>query len=145
MTRHNLFNPSDMPPASGFSYGALSDPGRLLHIAGLTGHAPDGSLADDLVVQFGAACEAVAKVIGEAGGQPDDLVSMTIYTTDIVEYRGRLSELGSVYRAVFGKHYPPMALLGIDELFDPRAMIELVCVAVVPDGGQSSSTKTDPS
>lgn len=145
MTRHHLFDPSGMPPASGFSYGALSERGRLLTIAGLTGHAEDGSIADDLVDQYAAACESVARVIADAGGDPEDLVSMTIYTTDVAAYKEELRELGVAYRAVFGKHYPPMALFGISELFDPRAKVELVCLAVVPDDGQSSSTNTEPS
>jgi enamine deaminase RidA (YjgF/YER057c/UK114 family) len=122
-----------MPPAVGFSYGAVSSGGRHLHIAGLTGHRADGSISDDLVEQFAAACESVAKVIGEAGGAPSDLVSMTIYTTDIEAYRDRLGPIGEVYRETFGHHYPPMALLGISELFDPNAFVELVCVAVLPD------------
>jgi enamine deaminase RidA (YjgF/YER057c/UK114 family) len=145
MTRHHLFDPTGMPPASGFSYGALADRGRLLHIAGLTGHTEDGTIAEDLVDQFSTACASVARVIVEGGGQPDDLVSMTIFTTDVAAYRDRLGDLGVAYRTVFGKHYPPMALFGIAELFDPRAKVELVCVAVVPDGGQSSSTNTEPS
>ena len=133
MSRHHMFDPHGMPPAVGFSYGAVSDGGRLLHIAGLTGHRADGSISDDLVEQFSTACESVAKVIGEAGGAPADLVSMTIYTTDVASYRDRLRPIGEAYRSVFGHHYPPMALLGISELFDPKAIVELVCVAVVPD------------
>ncbi|HEX6221454.1 MAG TPA: RidA family protein [Acidimicrobiia bacterium] len=133
MSRHHLFNPEGMPPASGFSYGALSDTGKLVHIAGITGHAADGSIDVDLVDQFGRACAGVARVISEAGGGPSDLVSLTIYTTDIETYRARPKELGVAYRDVFGKHYPPMALFGIGELFDPRALVELVGVAVVPE------------
>lgn len=133
MSRHHLFNPEGMPPASGFSYGALSDAGKLVHIAGITGHAADGSIDVDLVDQFGRACAGVARVISEAGGGPSDLVSLTIYTTDIETYRARPKELGVAYRDVFGKHYPPMALFGIGELFDPRALVELVGVAVVPE------------
>lgn len=133
MSRHHLFNPEGMPPASGFSYGALADTGRALHIAGITGHAADGSIDVDLVDQFGTACAGVARVISEAGGGPSDLVSLTIYTTDIETYRARPKELGVAYRDVFGRHYPPMALFGVSELFDPRAVVELVGVAVVPD------------
>ncbi|HZD21854.1 MAG TPA: RidA family protein [Acidimicrobiia bacterium] len=133
MSRHRLFNPDGMPPAVGFSYGALSEGGRILHIAGMSGAGADGSLDDDLVAQFGKACEGVVRVITEAGGHATDLVSLTIYTTDIEAYRARPKELGVAYRGVFGKHYPPMALFGIDELFDPKALIELVAVAVVPD------------
>lgn len=132
MSRHRLFDPEGMPPAIGFSYGALPVEGRPLHVAGLTGHRADGSIDDDLVGQFAEACRSVARVIAEAGGEPSDLVSMTIYTTDIEGYRASLPALGEGYRAVFGKHYPPMALLGIAGLFDPAALVELVCVAVVP-------------
>lgn len=132
MSRHHLFDPTDMPPASGFSYGALSGGGRVLHIAGITGHHTDGSIGADLVGQFGKACESVVRVIAETGGDPTDLVSLIIYTTDLAAYRARLEELGVAYRDVFGKHYPPMALFGIDELFDPEALVELVAVAVVP-------------
>ena len=92
-----------------------------------------GSIDGDLVEQFGAACESVAKVVGEAGGEPTDIVSMTIYTTDIEGYRDRLGPIGERYRKVFGRHFPPMALFGVSELFDPNAKVELVCVAVVPD------------
>lgn len=133
MSRHRLFDPPGMPPAVGFSYGAVAAEGRVLHIAGLTGHRADGAIAGDLVDQFGTACESVATVILEAGGQPSDLVAMTIYTTDMEGYRQNLRPLGERYRNVFGRHYPPMALFGIDELFDPEAVVELVCVAVVPE------------
>lgn len=133
MSRHHLFDPAGMAPPIGFSYGAIAAIGSTVHIAGITGHQEDGSIDEELVEQFGAACESVAKVIIEAGGEPTDLVSMTIYTTDITEYRENLAPLGERYRAVFGRHYPPMALLGIGELFDPAAIVELVCVAVIPD------------
>lgn len=133
MSRHHLFDPDGMPPAVGFSYGAIAASGRTLHIAGLTGHHEDGSIDAGLVDQFAAACESVAKVIVEGGGEPNDLVAMTIYTTDITGYRENLTPLGERYRLVFGRHYPPMALFGIGELFDPDALVELVCVAAVPD------------
>lgn len=133
MSRHHLFDPDGMPDAVGFSYGALADRGRTLHIAGMTGHHADGSIDDALVDQFGIACQSVVRVIGDAGGEPSDLVSMTIYTTDVDGYRRQLRALGERYRGVFGKHYPPMALFGVTELFDPAAVVELVCVAVVPE------------
>lgn len=133
MSRHRLFDPDGMAPAVGFSYGALSGGGRPLHIAGMTGHRPDGSIAEDLVDQFAEACRSVARVIAGAGGEPSDLVSMTIYTTVVDRYRENLRPLGEAYRSVFGRHYPPMALFGISELFDPAALVELVSVAVVPD------------
>lgn len=132
MSRHHLFDPEGLAPARGFSYAALPAEGRVLHLAGITGHHEDGTIDEGIVEQFAVACRSVARVIAEAGGDPSDVVSMTIYTSDIGAYRQSLGPIGSAYRAVFGRHYPPMALLGIDELMDPKALVELVCVAVVP-------------
>ncbi len=89
MSRHRLFNPEGMAPAVGFSHGALGAGGRILHIAGQTGHHNDGSIDPGLVEQFAQACRSVARVIEEAGGSPEDLLSLTIYTTDVGGYRGQ--------------------------------------------------------
>lgn len=132
MSRHHLFNPNGMAPAVGFSYGAIPANGEHVYLAGITGHRQDGSIDDGIVDQFATACESVAKIIAEAGGEPTDVVSMTIYTTDIAAYRAALTPLGERYRAVFGRYYPPMSLIGVAELFDPAAVVELVCVAVIP-------------
>jgi enamine deaminase RidA (YjgF/YER057c/UK114 family) len=133
MSRHHLFDPEGMAPAVGFSYGAIPARGRTLYVAGITGHREDGSIDEALVDQFEAACVSVVRVIEGAGGVPADMVSMTIFTTDVTTYRDQLSPIGERYRSVFGHHYPPMGLFGIAELFDPVALVELVCVAVVPD------------
>ena len=130
-----MVNPAGLSEASGFSYGAISAGGRSLTLAGVTGHRADGSIPDGLVAQFEAACETVATVVTEAGGEPEDVVAVTIYTTDMAGYRSSLRPIGEAWRSVFGKHYPPMALLGVEELMDPRALVELVSVAVIPDGG----------
>lgn len=132
MSGHQFLNPRGLAPSRGFSHGALPAEGRTLYIAGQTGHHEDMTLDDGLVEQFARACRSVAKVIAEAGGEPDDLVSMTIYTTDITGYKENLGPIGQAYREVFGKHFPPMALIGVTELFDPKAKVELVCVAVIP-------------
>jgi enamine deaminase RidA (YjgF/YER057c/UK114 family) len=120
-----------MVPARGFSHGALPTLGNTLYIAGQTGHHQDSTLDPGLVDQFAQACRSVAAVIAAAGGEPTDLVSMTIYTTDLQAYREGLEPIGVAYREVFGRHYPPMALIGVSELFDPEALVELVCVAVI--------------
>jgi enamine deaminase RidA (YjgF/YER057c/UK114 family) len=72
-------------------------------------------------------------VVEEAGGAPSDVVSLTIYATDVAAYREDLEGVGEAYRAVFGKHYPAMALIGISELVDPRALVEITGVAVIED------------
>ena len=46
-------------------------------------------------------------------------------------YRAALRDLAPVYRKHFGRHYPAMALIGVAELFDPAALVELVGTAVL--------------
>ncbi len=133
MSRHLPVNPEGMPPARGFSHGVLSMGGRILHIAGETGHGPDLGIDEDFVAQFGRACRNVAQVVEAAGGEVTDVVSLTIFVTDISEYRNRLSEVGPAYRSVFGRHFPAMSLIGISELVDQRARVEIQGVAVIPD------------
>ena len=132
MSRHHLFNPEGMAPAIGFSYGAVVGEGRTLCISGITGHYADLTVDEGIADQFARACESLAKVIVEAGGEPSDLVSLTIYTSDMALYRENLKPIGEAWQATFGREFPPMALIGISELFDPRAVVELVGVAVIP-------------
>jgi len=108
-----------------------SDGERTLWVAGQTGDLADGTLPEGLVDQFRQALANVTACMTEAGFPPDSLVRMVIYTTDLGAYRRSLTPLGEAYRQVFGRHYPAMALIGVTELFDPAAKVELVCTAVL--------------
>ena len=132
MTRHRLFNPEGMAPATGFFLWGNRRRGSY---PSYRRHDRSSTRSEYCCENYRAvwrACRGVARVIDEAGGTTSDLVSMTIYTSSVDEYRANLEEIGVAYRGVFGKHFPPMALIGIRELFDPSAKVELVCVAVVP-------------
>ena len=85
-----------------------------------------------LASQFGAALGNVMRVVEAAGGGVADVGRLTIYVTDMDEYRGSLREVGAEYRAVFGKHFPAMALVAVTELVDPRAVVEIEATAVIP-------------
>jgi len=141
VSRHIMVNPSGLAEPSGFSYGAVSSGGRTMNLSGITGHHGDGTISGSLVEQFETACQTIAAVLAEAGGEPGDVVSVTIYTTDMAGYRSSLGPLGGAWRSVFGKHYPPMALIGVQNLLDPKAMVELVTVAVIPDGDRPTSRR----
>lgn len=125
-------NPPGLPPARGFSHGMLSPGGNILHIAGETGHHEDLTLDEGFAEQFARACQNVAAVVDAAGGDVSDVVSLTIFVTDVSMYRDNLGPVGDAYQAVFGKHFPAMALIGVSELVDPRALVEITGVAVIP-------------
>jgi enamine deaminase RidA (YjgF/YER057c/UK114 family) len=130
---HRIVNPDDLPEPKGFAHAVAAERGATIYLGGQTGHRADGTLAgDDLVTQFDQACANVVSAIRAATGEPEHLVQLLIFATDVEEYRSRLGDLGRAYRRHFGKHYPALALLGTTELFDPRAKVELVGVAVVP-------------
>ncbi len=82
--------------------------------------------------QFEQAAANVVTALEAAGARPEHLVSMQIYVTDVGAYRDALSDIAGAYRKHFGRHYPAIALFEVTGLFDPRAIVELVCVACVP-------------
>jgi enamine deaminase RidA (YjgF/YER057c/UK114 family) len=114
-------------PADGYANAVVAAPGRIVHLAGQIG---DG---ETLVEQFGRALDNVVRAVEAAGGAPEHVVSFQIFVTDMAAYRGALRELGEAYRARFGRHYPAMSLLGTTELLEPRALVEIVATAVVPE------------
>ena len=129
---HRNVNPDTLPAPSGYAHATVAAEGTRVFLGGQAGHRPDGSIPDDLVEQFDQACANMLEALRAAGGEPGHLVHVTIYATDLGEYRGRLREIGEAWRGHFGKHYPAMALIGTTELFDPEARVELVGLAVVP-------------
>lgn len=133
MPPHELVNPPALAPPVGFSHAVVAGAGRTVYLGGQTAHGPDGRVrAGTLVEQFDAALANVVTALAAAGAAPEHLVQMTIYTTDGDTYRGRLRQLGEAYRRHLGRHYPAMAFFEVNGLFDPAALVELVCVAVVP-------------
>lgn len=132
-TPHEILNPETLATPTGFSHAVVAAAGRTVYLGGQAGLDRDGNLvSDDIVEQFARAAANVVEALTAAGAAPDQLVAMQIYVTDVAEYRGRLVDLAQAYQSHFAKHYPAIALLGVKELFDPRAKVELVCTAVVP-------------
>lgn len=135
MTPHRLINPETLPPAVGFAHAVAAASGRLVFLGGQTAHDAEGRLQGaTMVEQFDRAVENVVGALEAAGARPEHVVSVQIFVTSVEEYRAALGEIGSVYRRHFERHYPAMALVEVTALFDPQARVELVAVAVVPEG-----------
>ena len=125
-------NPVSLAEPSGFSHGTLS--GNTLHLAGQTALDKDMRIVPGgIVEQFRQAFSNVLATLREAGGVPEDLVSITIYLTDIPDYKAHGREIGRVWRELAGPVYPAMAGIGTTGLWQPEAMIEILGVAVIPD------------
>ena len=130
---HELINPDELPPPIGYAHAVRPADGRTIYLGGQAGIRKDGTVAEGIVEQFDVAAANVVTALRAAGGAPEHLVSIQIFVTDVAAYTAAARDIGAVYRTHFGKHYPAMALLGTTRLFEPAAMVELVCVAVVPE------------
>jgi enamine deaminase RidA (YjgF/YER057c/UK114 family) len=129
---HVAINPSSLPAPSGYSHGTLA--GNTLHLGGQTALDKDMRIVPGgIVEQFRQAFSNVLATLQDAGGEPEDLVSLTIYLTDIPDYQAHGAEIGGVWRELAGPHYPAMAGIGCTALWQPDAMIEILGVAVIPD------------
>lgn len=134
MSGHELINPAGLAAPSGFSHAVVAAPGRTIYLAGQIGIDDAGRVVgDDFPTQFGVALENVVVALRAAGGEPDDIVSMTIYTTNLDGYRTALGETGVAWREHMGRHFPAVAMIGVSELVEPAAVVEVVAIAVVPD------------
>ena len=128
---HEIRNPQTLPRPRGFSHAVIAQPGRAIYLAGQAAQRPDGSLvAGTVAEQFDVAAANVVQALNAAGAGPQDMVSLQIFVTDIDEYRRTSKAIGEAYRRHFGNHYPAMALLEVRRLFNPRASVELMAVAV---------------
>jgi enamine deaminase RidA (YjgF/YER057c/UK114 family) len=125
-------NPSSLPTPSGYSHGTLA--GNTLYLGGQTALDADMRIVPGgIVEQFRQAFGNVLATLAEAGGRPEDLVSITIYLTDIPDYQAHGAEIGRVWRELAGRVYPSMAGIGTTALWQPEALIEIVGIAVIPD------------
>jgi enamine deaminase RidA (YjgF/YER057c/UK114 family) len=124
------------PRPRGYVNGVVGS-GEMLHVAGQIGWTPDGTFAtDDLVEQFAQALDNVLAVVAAAGGAPGDIAAMTVYVTDVADYRARTRAIGQVWRARLGAHFPAMALVEVSALVELRARVEIQAVAHLAHRGQ---------
>ena len=81
---------------------------------------------------FALALGNLLTALHAAGGAPADLARVTVYATDVDDYRSHSGELGRIWRRLAGRDYPAMAVIGVARLWDEQAMVEIDGVAVLP-------------
>ncbi|MEV3991459.1 RidA family protein [Streptomyces sp. NPDC049837] len=125
-------NPAELSPPTGFSHAVTATGSRLVFLAGQT--ALDGAgrvVGETLPEQFETALGNLLAALKAAGGTPADLARVTVYATDVADYRARAPELGRVWRRLAGREYPAMAVIGTTRLWDEQALVELDGFAVL--------------
>ena len=131
-TSLQFLHPSHWKPAIGYSNGVAAT-GRMVFTGGIIGWTADQDFeTDDFVGQVEQALRSIVEVLACAGARPEHLVRLTWYVTDKQEYLANLKDLGRVYKAAIGRHYPAMALVQVVALVEDRAKVEIEATAVIP-------------
>lgn len=129
---HKTINPESLPKPSGFAHGMLT--GNTVFLGGQTALDKNMNIVPGgIVEQFTQAFSNVLTTLREAGGQPEDLVNVTIYLTDVDDYMANGREIGRIWREMAGSQYPAMAGIGVTRLWQKEAMIEIQGIAVIPE------------
>jgi len=124
-------NPEGWPRPRGYANGIEAE-GRMVFVAGMIGWDADGNFADGFVGQFEQVLVNTVAVLAEAGAGPAEIVRMTWFVKDLDAYRDNLAGVGEAYRRVIGKHFPTTAVIGVNDLVEPEALLEIETTAVVP-------------
>jgi enamine deaminase RidA (YjgF/YER057c/UK114 family) len=127
-------NPAALGTPRGFNHGLFVPPGfGLLFVAGQTAANSAGEVADAAFVsQFAVALDRTLAVVTAAGGTAEHIVRMTVYVTDLDAYRASRGLLNAIWRERMGRHYPAMALIGVSQLVDADATVEIEATAALP-------------
>ncbi|MFD1051496.1 RidA family protein, partial [Kibdelosporangium lantanae] len=125
-------NPASLARPSGFSHAVSVTASRLVFLAGQTALDQSGKIVGDTVVeQFAQALGNLLTALRAAGGEPADLVSLTVYIVDMEDYKAHAREIGAVWRRLVGTGYPAMAGIGVSRLWDVEALVEVQGYAAV--------------
>jgi 2-iminobutanoate/2-iminopropanoate deaminase len=119
---------SDAGPAAPFSEGVMV--GETFYVAGHIGMDPaTNQAAANVDAEARLVMDAVKHTLEQAGLKTDDLVSVTIYCTDLDLY----DKFNAVYRTYFHGHYPARAFIGVNKLVR-GAHFEVAGIAAKPPG-----------
>jgi 2-iminobutanoate/2-iminopropanoate deaminase len=116
-------------PRPRFSQAILTQPGKVLFIAGQTASDENGNVVGkgDIEAQATQVLENIKAILEAAGGSMADIVKTTVYITDI-KYREGLHRVRSRY---FEKDPPTSTLLVVKGLAREEYMLEIEAIAVL--------------
>jgi len=104
--------------------------GTTVYMAGQTGYQDDRgeTYPGDFDSQVRVAFERMRKTLEAAGGKLEDIVTMTVFITDMANGT-RFTQLRKEFFRE--ERYPASALIGIKELARPEMLVEIQAIAVV--------------
>jgi len=131
-----VLQPPGWAPPVGYANG-IAARGTVVFVAGQVGwDAAQKFHSADIVPQFEQALRNVLAVLAEAGGRAEHICRITAYCCDKSAYLAARPQLGRIWQALMGKHYPAMSMIFVADLLDASGKIELEATAVIPEERQ---------
>jgi enamine deaminase RidA (YjgF/YER057c/UK114 family) len=128
-----FLQPPDWPRPKGYANGVAAR-GSLVFVSGVVGwNAAQKFVSSDFVAQVRQALMNIVAILHEGKAKPEHIARMTWYVVDKNEYLAAAKEIGAVYRAIIGSHYPAMTVVEVSGLLESDARVEIEVTAVVPD------------
>lgn len=127
--------PEGWPRPRGFSHAVVARGATQVRIAGQIGVVrgePAVSPNADMGAQWAIALANVVTVLRAAGGQPEHLIMLRAYVTDIGEFNRAGAAVGKAWGETLGKHFPAMTLVQVSGLIDSAAKVEIEGEALLP-------------
>lgn len=112
--------------------------GTQVHLSGMVALDADGAVIGrgDMAVQAAATYANVGRALAATGATPADVVSCTVFATDLDAYR----EFGaSVAAEFFGRSRPVSTVVEVSRLADPDYLLEVQAIAHLADQARAGS------
>jgi enamine deaminase RidA (YjgF/YER057c/UK114 family) len=123
-------NPEGLPtPRGSYSLFNIAQPGRMVFIAGQTASDPHGNVVGigDVRAQTRYIIEKIKRAVEAAGGTINDVVAMSVFTTDVRYHR----DINEVRREVLGSNFPTSTMVQVVALARPELLLEINATAVI--------------
>jgi 2-iminobutanoate/2-iminopropanoate deaminase len=110
-------------------YIRVDNPGSLIFLSGQLSRDENGQLVGrgDMAEQTRQAIRNMETVLRSAGGTLENIVSITVYTTDIREFQN----IVAARMEFFKTNLPTSTIVEVNHLADPGLLIEFQAMAVL--------------
>ena len=102
--------------------------GNRLWVTGHTGDGPDGSFSADARAQLRQTFGNLERTLRQAGARWSDVTALTSFHVGL---RSQSAFLLEVAAGFLSDPYPAWTAVGVSELFEPPALVEISCEAVL--------------
>lgn len=112
--------------------GVVEPEGRRMHLTGQVAWDADGTVLHpgDAKAQTHAAFDHIVRILAAAGGTLNDVVSMNTYLIDPADWPAISSARAERLDPVHG---PASTAVVVAGLADPALLVELQCIAIIPE------------